>query len=375
MSIDIQETFNDVIKDVLSNKVNEETFWVYVDAEKYLIKVTCEGSLPNFYCESLQFKRLTDTRFLIQHKTKVFTLRSPCWTFTEQTSRISSIATSEKSITVGTQKGSLDLYPFDSSIKKALGTHYSDVSSITYFPSAKVLLSGSTDMTIRLWDCDSGYNTRTFIGHKGEVTALETIGQFGRNFVSGSKDGSVKLWECNSGTCIHSFTIGAEVNSILVVTDDSSQSVSQSGELEFELAGKWLVVGDNKGSISIWDLCSKTLMSRMQVTESPAVTLSQSERDISAVFQNGTVCHLKRDFSYSTFQIPGVSFVSCACFYDSTFAVAFGDSIVRLKLNEQEITVTEHLVGIEQGSRVTAMAFHDGLYVACNYGNVYKFET
>ena len=40
-----------------------------------------------------------------------------------------------------------------------------DVTSVAFSPDGKWALSGSYDNTVRLWDCQTGQELRSFLGH------------------------------------------------------------------------------------------------------------------------------------------------------------------------------------------------------------------
>ncbi len=51
---------------------------------------------------------------------------------------------------------------------KTLEGHSGGVSSVYYSPDGKTVVSGSCDNTVRLWDMETGENTKTLEGHSGE---------------------------------------------------------------------------------------------------------------------------------------------------------------------------------------------------------------
>ncbi len=78
--------------------------------------------------------------------------------------------------------------------KKSLTGHKGWVRSLVVSPDGKVLVSASDDQTIKFWDLSTGRNFRTLKGHSGGVRCL-TFSPDGKRLASASWDRTVKLWE------------------------------------------------------------------------------------------------------------------------------------------------------------------------------------
>uniref|UniRef100_A0A8D2ITN5 F-box/WD repeat-containing protein 10 n=1 Tax=Varanus komodoensis TaxID=61221 RepID=A0A8D2ITN5_VARKO len=64
------------------------------------------------------------------------------------------------------------------------------------------LLSGSYDLSIRMWNIFTGTCVRIFNGHSGSITCLDV---YKNKFVSGSKDCTAKMWSIETGKCLKTF--------------------------------------------------------------------------------------------------------------------------------------------------------------------------
>ncbi|MEL6106519.1 MAG: protein kinase [Planctomycetota bacterium] len=76
--------------------------------------------------------------------------------------------------------------------------HRDAVSALRFDDSGAVLLSGSDDYTIRVWNPRTRSLRNTLRGHGGWVRSLEFAGRMesgARRVVSGSVDGSVRIWD------------------------------------------------------------------------------------------------------------------------------------------------------------------------------------
>ena len=84
--------------------------------------------------------------------------------------------------------------------------HTGSITAMDFSVDAKLLASGSSDKTVRLWDLTTGQSLQTFTGHTSEVGAvifLEDKALAGialakaKVLVSGSSDGTVFIWDLN----------------------------------------------------------------------------------------------------------------------------------------------------------------------------------
>lgn len=57
----------------------------------------------------------------------------------------------------------------------------------------KIAVSDSGDMTLRIWDIETGICRHILTGHQGPIRCLEVSGKL---IVSGSNDGNCKVWIC-----------------------------------------------------------------------------------------------------------------------------------------------------------------------------------
>jgi WD40 repeat protein len=76
--------------------------------------------------------------------------------------------------------------------------HTGDVTSATFSPDGRTILTTSTDHTARLWDAATGKQRRALRGHRQVVRA----GRFspdGKWLVTASTDGTARIWDAESG--------------------------------------------------------------------------------------------------------------------------------------------------------------------------------
>jgi len=79
-----------------------------------------------------------------------------------------------------------------------LAGHRGGVSTCAYSPDGKMILSGSEDGTVKIWDASSAAEIRTLEGHTGEITCC-LYSPDGRRIASGSSDLTVRVWDSGTG--------------------------------------------------------------------------------------------------------------------------------------------------------------------------------
>lgn len=71
------------------------------------------------------------------------------------------------------------------------------------YDNQKLLMSGSYDKTIKVWNADTGELVRTLVGHTMGVKAIAFDEQ---KVISGGLDATLKVWNYHTGECISSYT-------------------------------------------------------------------------------------------------------------------------------------------------------------------------
>lgn len=114
--------------------------------------------------------------------------------------------------------------------KRTLYGHTGSVLGVDICGHEQVLMTASSDRSLRTWDLNTGRRLDTLYGHEGWVHAV-TFGQDGAIAVSGSGDKTVKIWDLNDargrGVCRATLR-GHEAGVTCVQVDEDGVLVSGS---------------------------------------------------------------------------------------------------------------------------------------------------
>lgn len=210
--------------------------------------------------------------------------------------------------------------------------HGDRVRTVAISPDGQLLVSGSSDKSIKLWDLSQGALLQTLTGHTGAIHAV-IVHPNGRVVISASSDKTIRLWHLTKGQLLHTFTdhtnwvntlaIGAKGQLLASGSDDQTIKVwnLKTGQLMHNLTGhsgpvhavaispdgKTLISGSSDKSIRVWNLVNGTLAltltrhsSRVNsVAISPNGLIAASGSDDGTVklweLQTGQVLHTLTD--------------------------------------------------------------------------------
>ncbi len=135
--------------------------------------------------------------------------------------------------------------------------HAGWIYSVAYSPDGKLLASGSSDQTVKLWDVATGTELRSLRGHTYNVESI-AFSRDGTLLVSLGGGNDIKIWNVLAGTLTQTIKPAAYTNSIAISPD-----------------GQTIAGGDNRGHINLWNL---------QDPREPRVLAAQTPRVNSVAF-------------------------------------------------------------------------------------------
>ena len=121
--------------------------------------------------------------------------------------------------------------------------HRGEVTDVAISTGRRIVVSGSKDGTIRVWDMDTGFTLRTIEAHSVNGINALAITPNGKLAASAGGDGLVCFWDLESGLCLGTM-------------------VGHSGEV-FGVAltadGRYAVSGGEDGTVRVWDVINGQL--------------------------------------------------------------------------------------------------------------------
>lgn len=156
--------------------------------------------------------------------------------------------------------------------KKVLD-HSNRVNAVAYSPDGNLLLTGTQDNQLILWDVDAGTKTYEFEGHEDWIWDI-AFSPDGTQAVSGALDGTVILWDIDNREEIKRFRAGDEEVRGVDFSDDGTQILSGGGS-----------------AMTLWDIDSGEAIVQFEDGLSPiyAVDLSPSGNTALSGFEDGRV--------------------------------------------------------------------------------------
>lgn len=179
----------------------------------------------------------------------------------------------EQLLISGSQDLSIKIYDFAKpSVKRALKTiqEASVIRCMCFHPSGNLLLVGTQHPTVRLYDINT---CQCFVGpnpvdqHIGPVTAIN-YNSTGSTYVTCSKDGDIKLWDGVSFRCINTFPRAHEGHEICSVA--------------FSKNGKYFLSSGKDSLVKLWELS----MSRCLIAYTGAGASGKQMHRAQAVFNH-----------------------------------------------------------------------------------------
>ncbi|MBN4003713.1 NB-ARC domain-containing protein [Nostoc sp. LPT] len=158
--------------------------------------------------------------------------------FTESFGIVLAVAYNSKKsmIALGDTKSEVRLRDAKGHQLLTLEGHTNWIRSVAFSPDGEILVSGSDDKTVRLWNTTTGQFLRSLQGHKERVWSV-AFSPDGKTVASSSEDKTVRLWNVHTAECWK-------------ILEKHTHWVR---EVAFSPDGKILASGSSDRTVILWD--------------------------------------------------------------------------------------------------------------------------
>jgi len=159
--------------------------------------------------------------------------------------------------------------------------HTGSVNALALSPDGRFLVSGSEDLTLKIWDTATGNVLRTLSGHEKQVLAA-AISPDGKLIASGAADQTVRVWDVVTGQSFRALTHTSPVKNV-VFSDDGRRLTS---------------LGNNE--IKVYDLAARREASSVKsgAESGPKGMPETFDQVATALSANGSLAALGGGFTY-----------------------------------------------------------------------------
>jgi serine/threonine protein kinase len=145
-----------------------------------------------------------------------------------------------------------------SSTETTLQGHHAKVTTLAFSPDGAVLATGSEDLTVKLWEVDTGKEHTSLRVFAREITAV-AFAPDSKTLATASGDGTIKLWDMERVKVRASLTMGANCPVTTVVFTPDGQTLASANAL---------------GVIQLWDPSSGEKKTTMPGYPQPITALA-----------------------------------------------------------------------------------------------------
>ena len=145
---------------------------------------------------------------------------------------------------------------------------------VAFSPDGKLIATGATDQTVRLWDGRDGKPIGEAIDCRSELRGL-VFSPDGQTLAIPCRDGKPRFWDMIRGSFIAGKLDGLERVFSIAYSHD----------------GKFLAAGGDDGALRFWDIASGRLLSAVDVHHGVIVKvfLARDDQTIITVSENGNL--------------------------------------------------------------------------------------
>ena len=134
------------------------------------------------------------------------------------------------SVAVGSEPGDISIInAITGSQSAVLSGHTKLVGCVVFSSDATLLVSGSWDKTVKLWDVQTGGAVKTWFGHTDRVVSV-SISADCTTIASGSYDKTIRLWNVQTRECYHTIQQPESADYVMFSPADPQHLMSVSNK-------------------------------------------------------------------------------------------------------------------------------------------------
>jgi WD40 repeat protein len=152
-------------------------------------------------------------------------------------------------------EGSVHLWQVNAglrALRPATG-HQGRVTCLAFAPTGKLLASGGTDLTVRLWEPTTGKCVRTLLGPQVQIRAV-AFRPDGKVLAAVSMDRTAYLWEVETGREVHRLSWAPRLCTALAFSTDGNTLIAAEEDPNVRGGGVSGSTGAKGAPLYIWDL-------------------------------------------------------------------------------------------------------------------------
>jgi len=129
---------------------------------------------------------------------KAFEIRN---TYLGHTGAVRCIVASDNIIISGSNDATIRIWDKHSQCLRVLEAHTAEITALALSSNNQVIISGARDNSLRIWEVGSGFCYQALEGHTDFISVISTHPNQ-RHILTGSGDRTVRLWDLTTGKCL-----------------------------------------------------------------------------------------------------------------------------------------------------------------------------